>query len=519
MTSGNVSDEPIAFDDDDALARLAGVADAFLVHDRPIETRTDDSVVRGPLSCAARAGLCPRASCCPAAERPLLACGAELKSTFCLAQGRPRLGRPPHRRPQELGDAAVLPRGHRALRAALRRRARGRRARPPPRLPLDRLRARARRRRAGRGPAPPRAPRRVPGRARRDRARRSARSTTAPGSAPTARSGAASCSPAASAASSAPGHLWPVRLPGGDAAAREPWRMACAWLRALGDGDPAVPAALAGAVTRERWEAVAALVRSGTAAPVTTSAGPAVRRRRRALRDPRRDQLRGPGRGRARGGLRSGRARRVPAAGRRGASSQAGAAGAPLVLDARATIAAVVDDLARGVAPGVVAARFHGALAARHRRRLRARRRPPRARRGRPVRRRVPEPRPARAHHRPARRGGPARAGAKTAPAERRRYRLRPGCDRRVLRIGVRARRKGVASPPWIGRQTVTTRGPRLTKMLSTTTPRSFPQDPQGKAPRTALSPPRHPRACRVSTQAAALFPRSAAAFPLSERR
>ena len=46
MTSGNVSDEPIAYEDEDALARLGAIADLFLLHDRPIETRTDDSVVR-----------------------------------------------------------------------------------------------------------------------------------------------------------------------------------------------------------------------------------------------------------------------------------------------------------------------------------------------------------------------------------------------------------------------------------------------------------------------------------------
>ena len=46
LTSGNVSDEPIAYTDDDALARLGGIADAFLTHDRAIHIRTDDSVVR-----------------------------------------------------------------------------------------------------------------------------------------------------------------------------------------------------------------------------------------------------------------------------------------------------------------------------------------------------------------------------------------------------------------------------------------------------------------------------------------
>ena len=91
-TSGNVSDEPIAYRDADALARLAGIADAFLVHDRPIHVRTDDSVVRvsdGRPAVLRRArGYAPEPVPLHAAvPRPVLACGAELKSTFCLAAG------------------------------------------------------------------------------------------------------------------------------------------------------------------------------------------------------------------------------------------------------------------------------------------------------------------------------------------------------------------------------------------------------------------------------------------------
>ncbi len=96
MTSGNVSDEPIAYRDEDAMARLASVADLLLVHDRPIRTRTDDSVVRVLQGARARTlmlrrsrGYVPRATMLPArgTRHAVLGCGAELKSTFCLARG------------------------------------------------------------------------------------------------------------------------------------------------------------------------------------------------------------------------------------------------------------------------------------------------------------------------------------------------------------------------------------------------------------------------------------------------
>ncbi|MGW3770061.1 carbamoyltransferase HypF [Actinomadura verrucosospora] len=89
LTSGNVSDEPIAYRDEDALERLAGIADAFLLHDRPIHTRTDDSVVRTfrgrPLPVRRSRGYAPEPIPVPAG-RPVLACGAELKNTFCLTR-------------------------------------------------------------------------------------------------------------------------------------------------------------------------------------------------------------------------------------------------------------------------------------------------------------------------------------------------------------------------------------------------------------------------------------------------
>ncbi len=92
MTSGNMSDEPIAYRDADALDRLAGIADAFLMHDRAIHVRTDDSVVRtsaGRESVLRRSrGYVPEPlRVWRPFPRPVLACGAELKNTFCLAKG------------------------------------------------------------------------------------------------------------------------------------------------------------------------------------------------------------------------------------------------------------------------------------------------------------------------------------------------------------------------------------------------------------------------------------------------
>jgi hydrogenase maturation protein HypF len=93
LTSGNVSDEPIAYRDDDALARLTPIADAFLTHDRAIYIRTDDSVARTfrarPMLIRRSRGYVPEPVTAGAGfPRPVLACGAELKNTFCLAQGR-----------------------------------------------------------------------------------------------------------------------------------------------------------------------------------------------------------------------------------------------------------------------------------------------------------------------------------------------------------------------------------------------------------------------------------------------
>ncbi len=92
MTSGNVSDEPMAVADGEALRLLAGLADLLLRHDREIANRCDDSVARvvsrRTLVLRRGRGFVPVSLRVPRrVPRPLLACGAHLKNTFCLAEG------------------------------------------------------------------------------------------------------------------------------------------------------------------------------------------------------------------------------------------------------------------------------------------------------------------------------------------------------------------------------------------------------------------------------------------------
>ncbi|HVI74150.1 MAG TPA: carbamoyltransferase HypF, partial [Anaeromyxobacteraceae bacterium] len=92
MTSANLSEEPIAYRNGEAVARLGGIADLLLVHDREIETRADDSVARvvagSPLLLRRSRGYAPRpVRLARGLARPVLAVGALLKNTFCLGVG------------------------------------------------------------------------------------------------------------------------------------------------------------------------------------------------------------------------------------------------------------------------------------------------------------------------------------------------------------------------------------------------------------------------------------------------
>jgi hydrogenase maturation protein HypF len=282
LTSGNRADEPIAYRDDEALAALAGVADCFLVHDRPIETRTDDSVVRVVERADGRRrtafmrrsrGYVPASIALPGGTpRPLLACGAQLKNTFCLAGGERawvshHIG--------DLENYAAL----RSLREGVAH--------------FERLFALA--------PelvAHDLHPEYLATKYALEREDvelfgvQHHHAHLAACLAEHAEPGPAVGAIFDGSGLGSDGTLWggeilfgdaggfervgalrSAVLPGGAQAVRQPWRMACAWLELAGRGAAGRPAALTPLVAERDWAAVGQLVRSGLSSPVCTSVG------------------------------------------------------------------------------------------------------------------------------------------------------------------------------------------------------------------------------------------------------
>ncbi|WP_297197470.1 carbamoyltransferase HypF [uncultured Pluralibacter sp.] len=116
MTSGNPSGQPPAITNGEALASLAGIADGFLLHNRDIVQRMDDSVVQEDGAMLRRArGYVPDALPLPPGFEdvpPILCLGAEMKNTFCLARGRQAVL---SQHFGDLGDDGVAAQWHRAL--------------------------------------------------------------------------------------------------------------------------------------------------------------------------------------------------------------------------------------------------------------------------------------------------------------------------------------------------------------------------------------------------------------------
>jgi hydrogenase maturation protein HypF len=287
MTSGNISDEPIAFRDDEAVQRLGTIADLLLVHDRPIQTRTDDSVVRivsapgGARRTMLRRsrGYAPASLDLPGGcEASILACGAELKSTFCLTRGtrawishhigdlenyetlrcfqdgiehferlfdvepevvahdlHPEYLSTKYAQERDAERLVAVQHHHAHLAACLAEH-------------------------HEQGPA-----------------LGAIFDGTGYGSDGTIWGGELLLGDTGSF--TRVGSLKPVPMPGGARAIAEPWRMACAWLTAIQDRDgareapPPIPPTLADQIDTRAWAQVAGLARSAISAPVTSSAG------------------------------------------------------------------------------------------------------------------------------------------------------------------------------------------------------------------------------------------------------
>jgi hydrogenase maturation protein HypF len=363
MTSANVSDEPIAYRDDDARDRLSGIADLFLVHDREIETRTDDSVVRVLTVAGRRRTACLRRSrgYVPASlalpgggtRRPLLACGAELKSTFCVAKGE-RAWLSHH--VGDLHNYETLRSftegvGHFCRLFAVTPEVVAHDLHPEYlstkyALELDDVRLE---------PV------------------QHHHAHLAACLAEHGETGVAVGAIFDGTGYGLDGTVWggellvgdllgfrraatvtPVAMPGGERAIKQPWRMACAWLSAAGNGDPELPEGLRGTVDPRAWDYIRQLSRPGTGSPVTTSMGRLF------------DAVAALTGIRAEVNYEGQAAIELEAAcdpGERGSYPVTLTAAGELVrIDPREMIRAVAADAAAGVSRGVIARRFHRAI-------------------------------------------------------------------------------------------------------------------------------------------------------------
>jgi hydrogenase maturation protein HypF len=363
MTSGNVSDEPIAYGDAEALQRLGSITDLFLVHDRLIHIRTDDSVARVVFQAGAPTtqmlrrsrGFVPTSLRLPvAAARPVLACGAELKSTFCLAKGERawvghhigdlenyetlrsfREGIDHFRRVFAVEPALCahdLHPDYLSTRYALD-------LEGVELVPVQHHHAHLAACLAEHGEEGP--------------ALGAIFDGTGFGSDGAVWGGELLAGDLRDFERR--GHLLEVRLPGGAAAIREPWRMACAWAGAALGPRPVLPATLRGRVEERQWRNCCELIERGIGSPPTSSIGRLFDAVGVLCGAPARARCEGQAAVELEGMCAAG-------TGGRYEMSILGRDGR-LVLDPRPTVRAVLADLDRGRAPAVVAARFHETLA------------------------------------------------------------------------------------------------------------------------------------------------------------
>ncbi len=362
ISGGSVGGELVAYDDD-ALARLADVADAFLLHDRPIYAPAEDSVaqvvqsapgLRRPMMLRRARGYVPDPLRLPVpARRPLLACGADRESAFCVARGeRAWVGQPTG----DLGDEARmrlfgegidhfeelfaiepevvahdLHPGYPSTAYALGR----------PGVELCGVQhhhahlAAVLAEHSEVGPAV-------------------GAIYDGGGYGPDGTQWGGELLVGGLEGFERVGHLRTVPLPRGERAASEPWRMACAWVAdASGDPAPSIPAALEGRVDPGAWKSLVRVMQSEQQSPATSSVGRLLDAIA-ALCGIRCDAVAYDGQAAAELGA-------LADPGEPGAYTMSYAHGE---LDPRPAVLGVLSDLEAGFPQRIVSARFHKALAA-----------------------------------------------------------------------------------------------------------------------------------------------------------